>query len=198
MWKVRTMFPPKLCYRHRKWDDEVQNINSCTEWDTMDFIRRNETGRWHNYDIFWPSGRQSATYWGSRIYVNMVWGRWKRLVNALQTSPQTATLSLVDAWLSSDQITENQIDHICISLDVQIKRGADAATDYHLLVNKGRWGAQVVSTIFQWTPKSTSPSKCSVNSRGCSWAECEQWEAIQSVDCELIQDAKGWESNWPR
>lgn len=46
-------------------------------------------------------------------------------------------------WVSSDHITENQIDHITISKkfrrslqDVRVKRGADAATDHHLLVGK--------------------------------------------------------------
>ena len=44
-------------------------------------------------------------------------------------------------WISPDQITENQIDHFCISkrfrrslIDVRVKRGADAASDHQLLV----------------------------------------------------------------
>lgn len=44
-------------------------------------------------------------------------------------------------WVSPDLKTENQIDHICISRkfrrslqDVRVKRGADAASDHHLLV----------------------------------------------------------------
>ena len=48
-------------------------------------------------------------------------------------------------WVSPDHKTENQIDHICISrkfrrsmLDVRNKRGADAATDHHLVVGKVR------------------------------------------------------------
>ncbi len=43
-------------------------------------------------------------------------------------------------WVSPDHTTENQIDHLCISKkfrrslhDVRVKRGADAATDHHLL-----------------------------------------------------------------
>lgn len=43
-------------------------------------------------------------------------------------------------WVSPDHITENQIDHICISKkfrrslqDVTVKRGADVASDHHLL-----------------------------------------------------------------
>ncbi|KAJ8337023.1 hypothetical protein SKAU_G00382430 [Synaphobranchus kaupii] len=43
-------------------------------------------------------------------------------------------------WVSPDHITENQIDHICISKkfrrslqDVRAKRGADEASDHHLL-----------------------------------------------------------------
>ncbi|KAI0214697.1 hypothetical protein LSAT2_000182, partial [Lamellibrachia satsuma] len=44
-------------------------------------------------------------------------------------------------WVSPDHVTENQIDHICIGKtfrrslqDVRVKRGADAASDHHLLV----------------------------------------------------------------
>ena len=44
-------------------------------------------------------------------------------------------------WVSPDLRTENQIDHVCISRrfrrslqDVRVKRGADAASDHHLLV----------------------------------------------------------------
>ena len=43
-------------------------------------------------------------------------------------------------WRSPDHITENQIDHICISRqfrrslqDVRVKRGADVSSDHHLL-----------------------------------------------------------------
>ena len=46
-------------------------------------------------------------------------------------------------WVSSDHVTENQIDHICISqrfrrslLDVRVKRGADAGSDHHLVTAK--------------------------------------------------------------
>ena len=46
-------------------------------------------------------------------------------------------------WISPDQVTENQIDHICISkkfrrslIDVRVKRGADAASDHQLLTAK--------------------------------------------------------------
>ena len=46
-------------------------------------------------------------------------------------------------WISPDMRTENQIDHIGISQkfrrtlqDVRVKRGADAATDHHLVVAK--------------------------------------------------------------
>jgi len=50
-----------------------------------------------------------------------------------------------ETWLSFDHITENQIDHMCISqkvrrslLDVRVKRGADAASDHHLIVARVR------------------------------------------------------------
>ena len=44
-------------------------------------------------------------------------------------------------WRSPDQVTENQIDHICINRkfrrswqDVRVKRGADVASDHHLVL----------------------------------------------------------------
>lgn len=44
-------------------------------------------------------------------------------------------------WRSPDHVTENQIDHVCISHkfrrsleDVRVKRGADAASDHHLVL----------------------------------------------------------------
>ena len=46
-------------------------------------------------------------------------------------------------WVSPDHRTENQIDHICISQkfrrsmqDVRVHRGADAASDPHLVLRK--------------------------------------------------------------
>jgi hypothetical protein len=46
-------------------------------------------------------------------------------------------------WASQDKVTLNQIDHICINtkfrrslLYVRAMRGADAATDHHLVVGK--------------------------------------------------------------
>jgi hypothetical protein len=48
-------------------------------------------------------------------------------------------------WVSPDHTTENQIDHICINqlfrsslLDVRARRGADGASDHHLLTGKLR------------------------------------------------------------
>ena len=43
-------------------------------------------------------------------------------------------------WRSPDHVTENQIDHICINQsfrsckDVRVMRGADVASDHHLVV----------------------------------------------------------------
>ena len=44
-------------------------------------------------------------------------------------------------WVSPDNVTENQIDHICIAKrfrrsiqDVRVQRGADVASDHHLLI----------------------------------------------------------------
>ena len=46
-------------------------------------------------------------------------------------------------WVSPDHRTENQIDHICLSQkfrrsmqDVRVHRGADAASDHHLVLTK--------------------------------------------------------------
>ena len=46
-------------------------------------------------------------------------------------------------WVSPDHFTENQIDHVCISrkfrrslMDVRAMRGADAASDHHLVIAK--------------------------------------------------------------
>ena len=43
-------------------------------------------------------------------------------------------------WVSPDHVTKNQIDHFCITkkfrrslIDVRVRRGADAASDHHLL-----------------------------------------------------------------
>ena len=48
-------------------------------------------------------------------------------------------------WVSPNHITENQIDHVCICkqfrsslLDVRVRRGADAASDHHLVTAKMR------------------------------------------------------------
>jgi len=46
-------------------------------------------------------------------------------------------------WVSPDGVTENQVDQVCISRkfrrslqDVRVKRGAETASDHHLLVGK--------------------------------------------------------------
>ena len=48
-------------------------------------------------------------------------------------------------WVSPENKTENQIDHICKAskfrrsfLDVRVTRGADVASDHHLLVGRVR------------------------------------------------------------
>jgi hypothetical protein len=50
------------------------------------------------------------------------------------------------SWVSPDNITENQIDHIAISkrfrrslLDVRNKRGADIGSDHHLMIANFRF-----------------------------------------------------------
>ena len=46
-------------------------------------------------------------------------------------------------WVSPDNSTENQIDHICINKkfrrslqDVRVRRGADVASDHHLVITR--------------------------------------------------------------
>ena len=57
-------------------------------------------------------------------------------------------------WRSPDHVTENQIDHICISrnfrrscMDVRVCRGADVSSDHHLLVTAVRLRLKKYSTI---------------------------------------------------
>ena len=54
-------------------------------------------------------------------------------------------------WISADNITENQIDHFCISktcrssfLDVRVKKSIDIGSDHHLLIATMR---QKIATI---------------------------------------------------
>ena len=61
-------------------------------------------------------------------------------------------------WVSPDNRTENQIDHICISskfrrslLDVRAKRGADVASDHHLLKGRRRLKLKNYNTCPQKT-----------------------------------------------
>ncbi|VDP83520.1 unnamed protein product [Schistosoma mattheei] len=56
-------------------------------------------------------------------------------------------------WVSLDHITENQIDHICIDKkfrktveDVRTRRGADIASDHHLVVAKEELDNWTIST----------------------------------------------------
>ena len=73
-----------------------------------------------------------------------------KMENYLLTSVQITTWLLVEQYFRTKNVisppdlkTENQIDHFCISKrfrrslqDVRVKRGADAATDHHLIVAK--------------------------------------------------------------
>ena len=59
-----------------------------------------------------------------------------------------------ETWVSPDHITENQIYHFCINKkckrslqDVCVKRGADVASDHHLLVGKIRMRLKKELTI---------------------------------------------------
>ena len=57
-------------------------------------------------------------------------------------------------WISPDRITENQLDHITISkkfrrsmLDVRVKRGADIASDHHLLIGQFKLKLKAVKKL---------------------------------------------------
>ena len=57
-------------------------------------------------------------------------------------------------WISPDRVTENQIDHITIGkkfrrslLDVRVKRGADIASDHHLLICQLRLKLKAVKKL---------------------------------------------------
>ena len=59
----------------------------------------------------------------------------------------------ITTWVSPDQRTHNQIDHICTGqkfrislLDVRVKRGADAASDHHLVVGKMQLNCEGLQT----------------------------------------------------
>ena len=68
-------------------------------------------------------------------------------------------------WVSPDHHTENQIDHICINKkfrrsvqDVRVYRGADVASDHHLVVGAPRLKLKKYNTRNpKATPRSTHP-----------------------------------------
>ncbi|MBN3279776.1 CFDP2 protein, partial [Polyodon spathula] len=58
-------------------------------------------------------------------------------------------------WISSDHVTENQIDHICIGQKFRwslqdVGRGADAASDHNLLLAKLKKSWRVESTRIKY------------------------------------------------
>ncbi|VDP30527.1 unnamed protein product [Schistosoma margrebowiei] len=64
-------------------------------------------------------------------------------------------------WISPDHTTENQIDHICINKkfrrtmeDVRTRRGADVASDHHLVVANLK-----LKLKKNWTSGQTAPQR---------------------------------------
>ena len=69
----------------------------------------------------------------------------------------------IHTWRSPDHVTENQIDHICIShkfrrswSDVRTMRGADVSSDHHLLLKAGRL------RLKRFTNTNNTRTKCNV------------------------------------
>ena len=70
------------------------------------------------------------------------------------------------SWVSPDNITENQIDHIAISkrfrsslLDVRNKRGADIGSDHHLMIANFRFKILAAKKKFETRRKKYSVQK---------------------------------------
>jgi len=79
----------------------------------------------------------NKTYWYSRL------GVWPITLPCIGGSIFQHKRIHKNTWVSPDHVTENQIDFVCCSrkfrrsvLDSRLKRGADAASDHHLLTLK--------------------------------------------------------------
>ncbi|VDO52942.1 unnamed protein product [Schistosoma margrebowiei] len=107
-------------------------------------------------------------------------------------------------WTSPDHTTQNQIDHICINKtfrrtieDVRTKRGADIASDHHLLVAKmklklkkhwttGRTTSQKFNTVFLQDTDKLNKFKIVLSNKS---------QAFQDL---LNGEGTTMESNWKR
>lgn len=88
-----------------------------------------------------------------------------------------------DTWISPDLSAENHIDHVCITKkfrrslqDIRVKRGADAASDHHLLIArmklklKRNWTGeknrtQTINTALQKDPMKREEFKLTLKNR---------------------------------
>lgn len=104
-------------------------------------------------------------------------------------------------WVSPDQVTENQIDHIAISrtwrgslLDVRNKRGADISSDHHLLMGTLRLKLAAVHSKAQTCGRRYDVSKLKEPSTARNYIESlrstlatrgnnntSDWESIRST-----------------
>ncbi|VDP76932.1 unnamed protein product, partial [Schistosoma curassoni] len=105
-------------------------------------------------------------------------------------------------WISPDHTTENQIDHICINKkfrrtmeDVRTRRGADIASDHHLVVTKlkpklkknwktGQTALQRFNTTFLRGTNKINEFKITLNKR---------FQALQDL---LKEEETTMEDNW--
>ncbi|VDP57244.1 unnamed protein product [Schistosoma margrebowiei] len=105
-------------------------------------------------------------------------------------------------WISPDHTTENQVDHICINKkfrrtmeDVRTKRGADVASDHHLVVSnlklklKKNWttlqtAIQRFNTDFLRDADRLNEFKIALNNR---------FQALQNL---LKEEETSMEDNW--
>ncbi|CAH8650448.1 unnamed protein product [Schistosoma curassoni] len=105
-------------------------------------------------------------------------------------------------WISPDHTTENQIDHICINKkfrrtmeDVRIRRGADVASDHHLVVanlklklkknwTSGQTAIQRFNTAFLRDTVKLNEFKIALNNR---------FQALQDL---LKEEETTMEDNW--
>ncbi|CAH8538274.1 unnamed protein product, partial [Schistosoma intercalatum] len=105
-------------------------------------------------------------------------------------------------WISPDHTTENQIDHICINKkfrrtmeDVRTRRGADVASDHHLVVanlklklkknwTSGQTAIQRFNTAFLRDTVKLNEFKIALNNR---------FQALQDL---LKEEETTMEDNW--
>ncbi|VDP38412.1 unnamed protein product [Schistosoma margrebowiei] len=106
-------------------------------------------------------------------------------------------------WISTDHTTENQIDHICINkkfrrtiVDVRTRRGADIASDHHLVVanlklklkknwTTGQTAIQRFNTAFLRDTDRLNEFKIALNNR---------FQALE----DLLKEETTIEDNWKR